>query len=292
MDTKKQEEPFISPSGVFVATETAIANFAPDCNENLGITFFRGDALTFKEISVLYEYARSYESRYPGFLAGENPFTEDEFFTELAKRNIELEDAPEAEEQYIILGTDFRRVNWQALIPYWNRAKIYTQNGFLSFLDGERISRDDEDEIDFFLGMCKRHSEGYFEWPHTDIYPSEFLMPEIDSPKNGIFGVCGYRVGNSGLAENKRHMILAQIFHNTLPFVQNMDYMEEWGKNQSPARLEKMANSVAAFARNFLRQKNQKSYDTAIREWIDDLAWLKREYYDKMAWTFAWPKVK
>ena len=71
-----------------------------------------------------------------------------------------------------------------------------------------------------------------------------------------------------------------------------MDYMEEWGKNQSPARLEKMANSIAAFARNFLRQKNQKSYDTAIREWIDDLAWLKREYYDKMAWTFAWPKVK
>ena len=154
MDTKKQEDPFISPGGVFVATETAIANFAPDCNENLGITFFRGDALTFKEISVLYEYARSYESRYPGFLAGENPFTKDEFFTELAKRNIELEDAPDAEEQYIILGTDFRRVNWQALIPYWNRAKIYTQNGFLSFLDGERISRDDEDEIDFFLGMC------------------------------------------------------------------------------------------------------------------------------------------
>ena len=34
MDTKKQEEPFISPSGVFVATETAIANFVPDCNEN------------------------------------------------------------------------------------------------------------------------------------------------------------------------------------------------------------------------------------------------------------------
>ena len=48
MDTKKQEDPFISSGGVFVATETAIANFAPDCNENLGITFFRGDALTFK----------------------------------------------------------------------------------------------------------------------------------------------------------------------------------------------------------------------------------------------------
>lgn len=53
-----------------------------------------------------------------------------------------------------------------------------------------------------------------------------------------------------------------------------------------------MANSIAAFARNFLRRRNQKNYDTAIREWIDDLAWLKQEYYDKMAWTFAWPKVK
>lgn len=67
MDTRKQEEPFISSGGVFVATDTAIANFVPDCNENLGISFFRGNALTFKEISTLYEYARNYESRYPAF---------------------------------------------------------------------------------------------------------------------------------------------------------------------------------------------------------------------------------
>lgn len=117
--------------------------------------------------------------------------------------------------------------------------------------------------------------------------PLNFFMPEIDSPKNGVFGVCGYRVGNSGLAENARHLILAHIFHNTLPFVQDMDYMEEWGKNQSPARLEKMANSIAAFARNFLRRRNQKNYDTAIREWIDDLAWLKQEYYDKNGLDFC-----
>lgn len=193
MDTRKQEEPFISSGGVFVATDTAIANFVPDCNENLGISFFRGNALTFKEISTLYEYARNYESRYPGFLVGENPFTEDEFFTELAKRNIELEDAPEAAEQYIILGTDFRRVNWQALIPYWNRAKIYTQNGFLSFLDGERISRDDEDEIDFFWECANGTRKAILNGPIPIFIPLNFscrkLIPQ--RMESSVYAVIG-----------------------------------------------------------------------------------------------------
>lgn len=69
-----------------------------------------------------------------------------------------------------------------------------------------------------------------------------------------------------------------------------MDYMEEWGKNQSPARLEKMANSIAAFARNFLRRRNQKNYDTAIREWIDDLAWLSRNTMIKWLGLLHGPK--
>ncbi len=289
--------PFISSEGVFVGTDSAIAHFVPDCENTLGVDFFRGDALTYQEMSDLFSFVQNHRLQnilnefqtYSGFIVGNRPFDKEFYLMELVKRRIILTENPDSEDQYIILGTNLSEVDWEKLIPFWNRAKIYTQRRFLNYLDNTEVQNQDEATINYFLNMCHRHADGYFEWPHTNIYPSRFMLPAIDAPGNGILAVCGYRVGNNGERENVRREVLRKIYLETLPYVESIDYMNEWGQENSPARLEKMANSIATFARNALRMN--QNYEKAIREWTTDLAWLKREFYDTMHWAFAWPKI-
>lgn len=237
--------PFISSEGFFVGTDSAIAHFVPDCENTLGVDFFRGDALTYKEMNELFVSVQNYRRQYFGFFVGTYPFTRNNYLRELETRGVQLAENPDSEDQYIILGTNLSEVDWEKLIPFWNRAKIYTQRRFLNYLDNTEVQNQDEATINYFLNMCHRHADGYFEWPHTNIYPSRFMLPAIDAPGNGILAVCGYRVGNNGERENVRREVLRKIYLETLPYVESIDYMNEWGQENSPARLEKMANSIA-----------------------------------------------
>ena len=51
----------------------------------------------------------------------------------------------------------------------------------------------------------------------------------------------------------------------------------------------KLAWSIAKFAESRLR-KNGGNHDQATRAWVDDLRWLKTEFYEGY-FSFRWPLV-
>ena len=100
----------------------------------------------------------------------------------------------------------------------------------------------------------------------------------------------GYRVGKSGVPKLQRRKILADVFERErLPPVQDRDYMNEWGTARSSARLKKMADSIASFARNFKRNDFDR-YRQAISDYGEDLDWLKQKYYTGQ-FRFQWPST-
>ncbi len=95
----------------------------------------------------------------------------------------------------------------------------------------------------------------------------------------------GYNI-NVSLAARKS--ALEQIYsESTLPRVQNLDYVEEWGGPSSGVRLQKMANTIASLARN--AQRNPKDLSRAIAVWKRDLDWLRRTLYRPRRHNFDWP---
>jgi hypothetical protein len=130
-----------------------------------------------------------------------------------------------------------------------------------------------------------------FPWPTTDapvrvgqgIPEDTFLNPE------GLLRRYGYKVGLNGLPENKRRQILDDIFLHSLPSMDNVSYLNEWGQPGTNKRLKKLAESLAAFTRN-AKRRNTGDFDKAIQDWEADLAYLKRTYYDDR-FNFHWPRT-
>jgi hypothetical protein len=91
----------------------------------------------------------------------------------------------------------------------------------------------------------------------------------------------------NGLPESQRRQILDTIFIHSLSFVNDTNYLREWGEPKTKERLKKLADCIAAFTRN-AKRRNADSYSKAIQDWEADLAYLKRTYYDG---HFQWPRT-
>ncbi len=65
--------------------------------------------------------------------------------------------------------------------------------------------------------------------------------------------------------------------------------MAEWGSPATPARLRKMAWSIASFANHALRRADP-AHSLAITQWTDDLEYL-RVKYSVGKFGFDWPAV-
>jgi hypothetical protein len=60
----------------------------------------------------------------------------------------------------------------------------------------------------------------------------------------------------------------------------------------SGVRLQKIAQSIATFCKH-ARRHNSASYNASIADWEDDLAWLKKSFYDgKFDRKFPWPRTQ
>lgn len=223
--------------------------------------------------------------KFAGFLLGDIP----KHSKLLIEADAEIYEDWNAEDLYLILGDNLESVKWDRFVSCWNRAKIFTVEGFLNFLNEDVQYNNKDATVNFLLKKCEYFAEGYFKWPHTDFYPSKRVLEGIDSPHIGLLQHMGYRVGKRGLASFDRRQILRKVFSERLPFVDSVEYMKEWCGANTPFRLQKQANTLAGFARNAMRRDGD--YDGAIQDWVEDLAWLKKEYYDKMNFGFWWPKV-
>ncbi|TFH93696.1 hypothetical protein ELS82_01165 [Vibrio ouci] len=127
-----------------------------------------------------------------------------------------------------------------------------------------------------------------FRWPSTVAYEADESMPESNWPKVGMLSAVGYCVGINGLGLKQRQELLSNVYSKRLPFVDSRKYVAEWGMPRSSERLRKLAEAIAAFVRNAKRKKNNMS--VAIREWEQDLAWLKEKYYLRHKFVWVWPK--
>ncbi len=133
---------------------------------------------------------------------------------------------------------------------------------------------------------------GRFKWPST--YATPGAGGGFDYPRErGMFSHFGYSTSKS---EVDRLDILDGIFHATeLPILDNdAENVEEFGAPESPQRLLKIANFLAAMARNFSRMTD-KDYSNAIEAWKSDLDYLREEYYrgrfDFAEGYFEWPDL-
>jgi hypothetical protein len=133
-----------------------------------------------------------------------------------------------------------------------------------------------------------RTKDEEFAWPSTEVRASAgtATVPELRS--EGMLSYLEYRVGKSaGLPAVVRHSILARVFEGKLPRVFDAEYMRGWGSPGSAQRLRKMAESLAAFARN-AKRSDEDRLDEAIRQWEQDLEFLHDRYYVGR-FGFGWP---
>jgi hypothetical protein len=109
----------------------------------------------------------------------------------------------------------------------------------------------------------------------------------------GILKSSGYTVGvNSDISEEKRRLILNHLFlFDDLSDIDDLEYVAEWGLPKSGERLKKMADSISSFIKN-CKRKHDPSYDIAIREWENDLSYIKTTFYDAWYSEFPWPDIE
>ena len=138
-----------------------------------------------------------------------------------------------------------------------------------------------------FDAWQKKYPPKQFPWPRlaggAGTGSVEFAMAD-QSP----LSILGYRVGKtSGLSEKQRRRILDYAFANPLPPIESPAYMAEWGPPRTPNRLRRMAEHLAQIYKMF-RSKSPTQYAVALSHWRDDLAYLKRTYYERR-FGWSWP---
>lgn len=170
--------------------------------------------------------------------------------------------------------------------------RVYSQEMFLAFL----LTRKEPLLCDHSL--LRFFSSGHpaltyllsigFKWPTTEAPLGSGEMEAPDSPETGVLKEMGYTVGKNGKRDGERHRILQNAFKiERLPRVGGADHMATWGASSSETRLRKMAEALAAFARNAKRRRDASMME-AIEDWESDLTWLKNMYYGGR-FSFQWP---
>ncbi len=128
----------------------------------------------------------------------------------------------------------------------------------------------------------------YFPWPSTDAPGGDGCVATGDWQEVGMLAYLGYHVGKSSKSTAaQRTRLLRHVFAMRLPPLNGIAYMRLWGSPHSATRLKKIAEGLAAFARNAKRRKNP-SLAEAILQWEADLSHLKHTIHVGR-FDFPWP---
>jgi hypothetical protein len=132
---------------------------------------------------------------------------------------------------------------------------------------------------------------GLFSWPSTEAHGGDGRLDLGNVIEQGLLSYMEYRVGRTnGLNPSVRKTLLAEIFARPLPPVFPADYLLQWGSQKTAQRLQKIAESLAAFVRNAKRKRDDR-LDDAIADWEHDLRFLYEQFYVRH-FQFAWPTTK
>ena len=255
--------------------------------------FFETAALEF-ELEERFGTSEGKGKSYSGCMLGVNRADELLLLSALNKANAKWYNDTTQDELYIIVGEDLSDVDVaiiDSLKGKWHKAKIFTWQGFLNFIKNGKSDDEIRKNFNNFIKHCVFAADGYFKWPHTNIYPGKGLFnPTKELMQIGVLAMMGYHVGRvHGIGVFLRHEILKSAYISDIPFVE-CDYMKAWSVPKTHWRLKKIAYCLASFAKNAKRKSNWYSYSQCIEEWEDDLAWLKRNFYDGVYDSkFEWP---
>ena len=244
--------------------------------------------LSEEELTQLFLLAeREQPVTYSGIKLGFTDREERHWQDVIAQQNVRWQNDINSAELYVIVGSGFSendRPALERLRERWHKAKIFSADGFEKYLQGQTISAAIDQFMYKLLEYCIFLKEkNYFIWPHTGFYPSwELLNPEVFRQELGVLGAMGYSVGeDKALSADTRHNILSRAYEKNIPIVpgQSPGYMLEWGRPGTAQRLEKIANCLAAFARNAKHRTDSDKLIYCIEKWESDLQYLKQKYY-------------
>jgi hypothetical protein len=131
-----------------------------------------------------------------------------------------------------------------------------------------------------------------FEFPdEPDAQPGAGELESTATwPRKGLLAAMGYRVGSNDPGRGRRRDLLTRVFSGPLISVVSHEYMAEWGRDRTVARLSKLAWSIASFANNRLRALDGRP-DEAVLTWREDLEWLRVTFYEDH-FGFPWPSIE
>ena len=236
-----------------------------------------------------------YNEVFCGCMLGVTSAEKQTLISEIRRSGKEWCDNIEQEILYIVTGQELSGLDstiLDRLKDKWKKAKIFTLPGFLNFV--KYGTSGDADRINYnkFISYCQFSSEGYFKWPSTYTYPGKGIF-DPDLKEIGVLALMGYHVGREGVEQSRRRAILRDAYLGPVPYDPFSEDMDEWSAPGTSGRLKKIANCIAAFARNFKRRSNAYVYRKSIDDWESDLKWLKEEFYigvyDRPL-KFDWPK--
>jgi hypothetical protein len=232
---------------------------------------------------------------------GDLPWSSSFLKQKLSQRDFASHDLLNESVNYVVVGRSgwkekdlerkMERSNPKAL-------RIYSQEMFVAKLVTSRDPFESGDEelleafarghpaLEFLMSLDQR-------WPFVsdDVGESSIEGDWSDfgvaeSPLHGI----GYHVGvTSKLSVYERRMCLRRCYHQAkLPFAQgsSLGYQKQWGEGGSSKRLLRMAQHLKQLADSQGRDERKAQ---ARDDWISDLEWLRKEFYDKTKHKFKWP---
>lgn len=98
---------------------------------------------------------------------------------------------------------------------------------------------------------------------------------KAETPPEGVLKAIGYRVGNHGLPEAKRHQLLDYAILGVLPPIGSPAYMAEWGPPSSRKRYRKLHRVIRVLASS---AKTLGNMDLAASDWEDDLVYIEHRW--------------
>ncbi|MFQ5731486.1 MAG: hypothetical protein ACE5KM_05990 [Planctomycetaceae bacterium] len=226
---------------------------------------------------------------------GDGPFAADELSKFLQDRGLPVLDQQEWPGVVVLGRNGYTEEEVDEIIDRREgmSLRIYSQEMLLASVAADK---DAFGRFDVPHAFCAGHpglefvSQGWRGWVQARVLPDRQSTPKTFDGKFEVdkspLAVMGYRVGQSGAENSERRRVLTQAFKESLPFVGPSDYMAQWGEPETPHRLRKIAENIAAYRDNAMNQ--QKDNTLAIEHWEADLSWLKKTFYHGHM-RFHWP---
>lgn len=168
--------------------------------------------------------------------------------------------------------------------------RVYSQEMFLVYIATSSDPLDSPEIADIFGDghpALEYIREWGFDWPNARLVPawSKSGSTVVGEWKEESFlKIMGYTAGTKGQNQAKRRDALRKTFIENLPDLSDARYRVEWGMPESGTRLHKIAERISIN----VTLHSAQGHDLAVNHWLEDLDWLKGEYYDGKH-TFKWP---